>query len=243
MMRCVLFAVLATLAAGGALADGNKSNLPVVELFTSQGCSSCPPADAFLGELARREDVIALSYHVDYWDYLGWTDTLASPHNTARQRAYAAHMGKGRVYTPQMVVNGTHETVGSSRRRVYEALEQVRASGEPHLPIAHRMQDDKLIIEIGAGEGGEATIWLVRYDSTRKVAIERGENSGRSITYQNAVRDFWTLGTWRGEALEIAVSLNELERDAPDGCVVLVQRQEHGTIIGAAQMEMPPAGS
>ncbi len=159
----------------------------VVELFTSQGCSSCPPADAYLHDLAKRTDVIALSYNVGYWDYLGWKDTLASLAHTERQRAYARTLGLSGVYTPQIVVNGIAEGVGSRRHEIEPALE----SAKP-LPVSISFtgEGDALSLSVGPGETPErpATLWLVRYTKEERVEISRGENRGRTIAYTHAVR-------------------------------------------------------
>ena len=211
----------------------------VVELFTSQGCSSCPPADIFIGELAKRDDVLALSFNVDYWDYLGWKDTLASPANSQRQRDYAAARRQRRVYTPQMIVGGVADAVGSDRQAVWAAIEQLRGNDIQPVPIDFSKRDGKLLIRIGGGShAGDATIWLVRFDAAKSVEILRGENTGRSITYHNVVKDFWTLGLWQGEPMEIALRLDELDRGETDGCAVIVQKGGHGRIIGAARMAL-----
>src|SRR5579871_5924572 len=161
----------------------------VVELFTSQGCSSCPPADKLLGELADRKDVLALSLPVDYWDYLGWKDTLASHDYSERQREYAQSRGDQEVYTPQAVVDGSEDLVGSDRAAIETALKQATDKGFP-VPIDLSPSDDAMTVKIGAAAGGvnRGTIWLVMYDRSVTVPIGRGENSGRTITYSNVVR-------------------------------------------------------
>jgi hypothetical protein len=213
----------------------------VVELFTSQGCSSCPPADALLGELARRKDIIALTFNVNYWDYLGWSDTLASPAYTDRQRAYAAAMQDRRVYTPEMVIGGSVNAVGSDRGTVMSAIDTVRHAGTQHLKIELARDKDHVIVRLPDGPAEvEATIWLVRYDHRQEVAIGRGENGGRTLTYHNVVRELTNLGLWNGKAKEISYMADDLTRGGSDGCAVIVQRGSHGPIIGAAAMDLEP---
>lgn len=209
----------------------------VLELFTSQGCSSCPPADALLGELARRDDVIALSYSVDYWDYLGWKDTLGSPENSARQRRYASVRGDGRVYTPQIVVNGVAHAVGSNP----QAVEQAISSGEKEVAgqkvsVSLTRQGDALVASIGAGEGGSATLWAGTATPSQSVKIARGENRGRTVTYHNSVRQSVPAGTWSGEAGRITIPLSKLRGSEGDLAFVLLQRGAGGPILGAAML-------
>src|SRR3712207_4768784 len=161
----------------------------VVELFTSQGCSSCPPADQFLAELAGRPDILALTFPVDYWDYLGWKDTLAQPAFTVRQRAYASARNDKQVYTPQIVVNGLKPIVGSDRAKIESVIAKSAHSGG--LPVAVTLSEtgSAVTVEIGSspdGLSGEA--WLLPVAKAREVAIGRGENKGRTITYANVVR-------------------------------------------------------
>jgi hypothetical protein len=239
-VTCAL-AALAVLAGAPQLAlAGPKA---VVELFTSQGCSSCPPADALLAELAEREDVIALSLHVDYWDYLGWKDTFGQAENTARQYAYAKVRDDGRVYTPQMVLNGTGDHVGSNREAVEEAL------GSASLPLQVSMRRNGEAIEIvvaGGAEGAptpaKTTVRLVVFSPVASVTIERGENAGRVATYRNVVRSMRPIGMWKGERLEISLPADEVlqgEADGDYGCAVLVQEERPegpGRILGAARL-------
>ena len=211
---------------------------PVVELYTSQGCSSCPPADALLGELAGRDDVIALSFHVDYWDYIGWKDTFALPSNTERQKGYAEALKARRVYTPQMVIDGAAHEVGSNRASVLTEL--ARARSRPRLDVSLVHTDDgHVVLRLPAGEAnGDATIWLVRYDLVRPVEIERGENSGRSINYHNVVVETSSLGVWSGEPVEVTLSEAQLARGGGAGCAVIVQEGMYGRVLGAARMDL-----
>jgi hypothetical protein len=208
----------------------------VVELFTSQGCYSCPPADELLGELAEREDVLPLAFHVTYWDRLGWPDTLGLEAGTARQEAYARSLGTGRMYTPQMVVQGQIDVVGSQRSRVTRALE-----------IAAEHRGDNLGLEVAEGrvtiparDAVTGTVWLAAYDDLNEVAIERGENAGKTLTYHHSVRELVELGRYDGEALEAELPLARLAAEGRDGAAVLVQRESDGAIVGAARVDLPP---
>ena len=178
ILGATLVASVLTLAASqGALAG---ERLAVVELFTSQGCNSCPPADRQLGELVERDDVLALTFNVDYWDYLGWKDTLASPVHTERQRRYAHAMRSRRVYTPQMVIGGTLETVGSDGGSVMRAINSVNGDPRTWLDIEIAREKDMIVARLPEGRTThEATIWLVRYDSLREIDVRRGGNGGR----------------------------------------------------------------
>jgi hypothetical protein len=197
----------------------------VVELFTSQGCSSCPPADALLGELARRGDVVALGFHISYWDSLGWKDPLSSQGSTDRQKAYARQFG-GRVYTPQIVVDGVSEMVGSDRKAVQAALRTERP--EANAPVSFAA--DRRTVAIGAGDGkGEAL--LVRFVKERTTDIAAGENAGRLSRDANGVRELRTLGAWDGSALRFPVE----PPGAGEGIAVLVQAAD-GRMLGAAAL-------
>lgn len=213
----------------------------VVELFTSQGCNSCPPADALLGELAKRDDLIALTFNVDYWDYLGWRDTLASPAHSERQRAYAEAMHERRVYTPQTVIGGRLHAVGSDRRDIEQAIRQVQRLADGNLHIGLSSEGDKVLVRLPDGPRPvEAKIWLVRYDRVQEVAIRRGENGGRTLKYYNVVRELTNIGLWRGEAMEIAYMQEDMTKGGRDGCAVIVQQDGHGPVLGAAAMDFAP---
>jgi len=213
----------------------------VVELFTSQGCNACPPADAFVGELVKRNDVIALTFNVDYWDYLGWRDTLASPAHTERQRSYAEAMHERRVYTPQSVIGGRLQAVGSDRRSIEQAIQQLQREATAPLRIGLAREGNKVLVSLPEGVPPvEAKIWLVRYDRVQEVAIRRGENGGRTLKYYNVVRELTNVGLWRGEAMEIAYMQEDLTKGGRDGCAVIVQQDGHGPILGAAAMDFTP---
>ena len=227
------------LASAGVAAAGPRA---VVELFTSEGCSSCPPADAYLAELAERDDVLALAYHVDYWDYLGWRDTLGRQENTERQRAYAEARGDRRVFTPQMIVNGSRSYVGSRSDQIAEAI----AGSALPVPVDVRRTPDATI-EIRIGGGREAghrrtTVRFVRYKHQETVAITRGENAGKRIEYRNVVTSIRTIGMWKGEAVTVNLPAEEVMSGGSDGCAVIVQEDAGagpGAILGAAELGWP----
>ena len=238
----LLFAVAFALAASSAAHAGGP--VTVVELYTSQGCNSCPPADEMLGDIAARDDVVALSLHVNYWDYLGWKDTFATDVTTSRQRNYGRTMRGGRVYTPQMVIGGTVHVVGSNRYGVeWAMLSDKHRAPNPVEVSLDTDEDGTVIAHVGAaagGESGSATVWLFRYDSRQQVAIGRGENAGKELTYTNVVREVRDIGTWRGAAMDIPLALSDLAAGGRDGCAVVVQRDRLGPVIGAARMDIVP---
>ncbi len=213
----------------------------VVELFTSQGCSSCPPADALLRLLAEDRDLIALSLPVDYWDYLGWKDTLASHRNTERQRAYAAARGDGAVYTPQVVINGVVHVVGSDRQEIEQAIERAWPTfSARQVPVRSFMQGGAVVIEIGVPPPGsdmkEATIWLGVVQRSAEVSIGRGENEGRTVTYTNVVREFTPVGMWTGRPTVTRLARYAVVRPETEALVVLLQQGPAGPIIGGTWM-------
>jgi hypothetical protein len=210
----------------------------VVELFTSQGCSSCPPADALLGKLKDRRDIVSLSLPVDYWDHLGWKDTLASPANSKRQWDYARARGGRSVYTPQMVINGLVDAAGNDPFAVDAAIDTVRERLAPdRVPIQIRENGDVLTLSAAAGNPDnrhkEATFWLVFYSTSVEVPIKRGENAGKKIRYFNVVREMSPVGIWHGKPVDIELSKRDLRSRGHDGCAVLLQTRPSGPIIGA----------
>jgi hypothetical protein len=209
----------------------------VIELFTSQGCSSCPPADALLAEYAGRGDILALSFNVDYWDYLGWKDTLASPSHSARQRAYAVARGDGYIYTPQVVIDGLTHAVGSDRAKIDAAL--AAATGNLTVPVRLTPSADTVTLDIGAATGmPHATVWMVMYDEAVTVEVERGENTGRTLTYNNVVRKLRPVAMWKGRALSIDLPKSEMVQTGAERCAILLQVEDDdglpGKILGAA---------
>lgn len=248
-MRFAPLAVLAALALplspAGAQDDPRlASSRPlkgVVELFTSQGCSSCPPADAVFEAYAGRTDIVALSLPVDYWDYIGWKDTLASPRYTARQRAYARARGDGSVYTPQVVVNGVAHVVGSRKGEIEGALALTGAAFQANqVPVRFWHEGGSLIIQAGEAPAGstaaDATIWLAVVQKSVEVPVKRGENGGRTLTYHNVARELTPVGTWKGQPMSIQLARTALMRPDTEACAVLLQQGEGGPIIGAAWM-------
>ncbi len=211
----------------------------VVELFTSQGCSSCPTADALLETYAKRPDVLALSFSVDYWDYLGWKDTLANAKFTKRQRYYAKARGDGQVYTPQMVVNGTAHVVGSNKSAIDAALVAGNKTGPAlRVPLKLQGQGQHLVVdcagEVDSAAAKDATLWLLHVTKRVDVPIKRGENSGRSISYFNVVREMMPIGMWSGQPLTVKLERHAIAQAGGELYAVLLQQGQAGPIIGAA---------
>ena len=213
---------------------------PVIELFTSQGCSSCPPADALLTRYIKRADVVALSMPVDYWDYLGWKDTLASPAFTARQRAYARARGDGAVYTPQVVVNGLSHAVGSRQSDIDSAiLETSKKIAALAVPLNVSTVKGEIVVEAGAAAGGKstgATLWLAVIDPSVEVPSQRGENRGRPVADHNVVRSMTPIGMWHGQKMVVRIDPRTIGRTAGQTCAVLLQQGAAGPIIAAQMM-------
>jgi hypothetical protein len=225
-----------TVSKEGAAATGPKA---VVELFTSQGCSSCPEADALLGRLAARGDVLALSFPVDYWDYLGWRDTLANPKFTERQKAYKSPLGVQMVYTPMMVVNGLTHLNGSDESKVQTAIEKSsNILAATQVPLRISEKGSHIVIDAGAaqqdGSVKEATIWLAQLSKSVAVPITRGENRGKTITYHNVVRDLMPVGLWTGHPITVQLDRPSVARPCAELCASFLQQGRGGPIIGAA---------
>ena len=231
-------------AAGGSVAAAGSGPV-VVELYTSQGCHSCPPADAYLGKLAKRDGVIALSFHITYWDYLGWRDPFALPAATKRQRNYSRQFRRGYVYTPQMVIDGRAETVGSRTWSVDREIKKAKARDDKITVTFTKGADGSLQASLPAGPEGaapeRASVMMVLFDRAHTTRIKRGENAGKTLTYHNVVRAMRKIGTWDGKAQTIRVPWHTAGHDGRDGCVVLVQSQKTGRIIGAGLMPMRTA--
>ena len=221
----------------------------VIELFTSQGCSSCPPADKLLGELSRDPTLVTLSLPVDYWDYLGWKDTLALHGHSNRERAYADTRGDREVYTPQAVVNGLVPVVGSDKAAIEEAIAKTRETAAPlSVPVAVGVADGKVSVSIAAASDpqGAAEVWLCPVTGKVRVTIGRGENHGRVLTYTNVVRRWVKLGVWDGKAETFSVPVASLP-DADfslqdiDHVAVVVQSgavAHPGLMLGAAMVSL-----
>jgi hypothetical protein len=210
----------------------------VIELFTSQGCSSCPPADKLAGELARDPSLIVLSLPVDYWDYLGWKDTLALPGHTNRQRAYSKARGDREVYTPQVVVNGVKHVLGSDKAAIDGAIAATRNQpGTLSLPVSLSVAGEQISVSVPAAKNGSAKgeVWLCPITNNADVAIGRGENSGHTITYHNVVRRWVKLGDWSGTARTYTLPKQDIA--GADSIAVLVQagtKEVPGTMLGAS---------
>ena len=208
----------------------------VVELFTSEGCSSCPPADALMEELMRRQYVLPLSFHVDYWDYIGWKDRFADPLFTKRQRAYAEAQGTSMVYTPQMIVAGAIDVVGSDRKAVEKALNTAYTRNTMYRIHVARDPKGRLLVQFPeAPIGVPATVWLVTYQKSGESKVQSGENSGRDLMTYNVVRSLQKVGMWYGPATEIELKLDPAAKaNSPDACAIIANQAEHGPIIAAA---------
>jgi hypothetical protein len=214
----------------------------VVELFTSQGCSSCPPADKVLGELAKDPSVVALSLPIDYWDYLGWKDTLADARFSARQKAYSRMRGDREVYTPQVVVNGSVHVIGSDWKGIESAIGETRkADGVMSVPVTMTQSGKQITISVAASSTGPAAmhgeVWICSISKAVPISIGRGENGGREVTYYNVVRNLLKVGDWNGTSGSWTVPLENISREGVDAAVVYVQdgnRDRPGPMLGAA---------
>ena len=220
----------------------------VLELFTSQSCSSCPPADKLLKRYIDDDSVIALSYSVDYWDYLDWKDTLASPKYSQRQRDYARRRGDHEVYTPQMVVNGIEHAVGSREWDVERAIRNsMKALKNKRVPLRLWFEGGAVYLALPDAPKGmtvkEAVVWVVLTKRKETVAVRAGENAGEVLSYYNVVRDLSVVGMWEGKAKTIKLPRHALMGKGIDGCTVLLQEGKSGPILGAAQMHEKHHGS
>jgi hypothetical protein len=230
--------IAGVLVASYALASAGEPRA-LLELFTSQGCSSCPAADKLLGEFANDPSLIAVSVPIDYWDYLGWKDTLASPAHSARQRGYARVRGDRQVYTPQIVVNGSTHVLGSDRSAVEHAIALTdRNAAIMSVPVLMFVGGSHLNVKIAAGKehiGGE--VWLCPLARSVPIEIGRGENHGRTVTYHNVVRRWLKLGDFTGTESVWSVPISDIMADDIDAAAVMVQqgtRDKPGMILGAA---------
>lgn len=210
----------------------------VVEMFTSQGCSASPPANALLGEIASQPGIVAMSLNVDYWDYLGWPDTLGSPECTRRQRDYAASLGTGHVYTPQAVINGREEMLGSDRERLLAAIARERT--RECVPVSLSSGDREIRVEVAAAPSDDlrrdATIWVATCIPQAVVHVERGENAGRTLTYTNVVRKIVPAGMWNGQQTGLTLPRPALMAEGTF-CIALLQADGTGPVLGASVPE------
>lgn len=247
-LRLVALAFGLIAAAGApAKADDGQAIKGVVELFTSQGCSSCPPADAALKTMIDEGDVVALAYHVDYWNYLGWADTLASKENTDRQYAYARMLGRNGVYTPQAILNGRDHVNGGNLQAIKARLHSMKSEGKGlAVPIEAKIEGEEIRINVGSGIG-KANVVVVYFDRANVVKMEKGENRGKEIPYWHAVRDIQTIGMWDGKPATFTLPATVLtERPGNGGCAVLLQTMKNketpGAIVGATVVLAGPQG-
>jgi hypothetical protein len=214
----------------------------VVELFTSQGCSSCPPADKIIGELAKDPSVIALSMPIDYWDYLGWKDTLADARFSARQKAYSQARGDRDVYTPQVVVNGSVHVIGSDLAGIESAIADTdKAQGVMSVPISMTLAGKQINVSVAASSKAAAAVhgevWICSVSREVPISIGRGENRGREVTYYNVVRNVLKVGDWNGSSASWTVPLENISREGVDAAAVFIQdgsRDKPGPMLGAA---------
>lgn len=207
-----------------------QSRPVVVELFTSEGCNSCPPAEAYVGQLSTRSDIVALAFHVDYWDELGWRDRFALPQSVDRQNIYARNLHRSSVYTPQLVIDGRSDTVGANSAAVTRALSERREE----VPLTLSLRDAEVLVDVGARpELPRSDVVLVAYLHHAVSAIGRGENAGRTLEEFNVVRGIRTLGAWKGASQSFHVSVSSLPPDATH-VAVLIQPFGQAPIIGAA---------
>ncbi len=244
-IRYVGFALGAGLAlavtAGDSRAQGRAPRPVVVELFTSQSCYSCPPAERFLGELARRPGVIALEFHVDYWNDLNygsagkWKDVFSRPEFTRRQQHYNQQIrNQSGVYTPQMVIDGRFEKAGTRKSAVLASIRRAQANDEPGVAVAvGHGGADGLSIAVDGKATSAAAIWLVRFKTVRTTRVLRGENHGKTLVNHTIVTGLTRIGDWRGRA--VTFDLPDARPGSEEGCVVLVQCERPCAILGAAQ--------
>ncbi len=238
-----LAAVATALTAGSAALAAEPR--AVIELFTSQGCSSCPPADKLLGELTDDPSLIPLTLAIDIWDYLGWKDTLAVPGHTRRQKAYSHVRGDHEgVYTPQAVINGAVQALGSDRAAIEHAITQShRNKATLSLPLSLTLDNGRLTVAAPAGptQNAKAEAWLCPISKSVAVAIGRGENSGHTFTYHNVVRRWVKLGDWNGESATWSIPLADFKTEGIDAVAVMVQSgapSAPGPMLGAAFMSL-----
>ncbi len=243
-MKRIAIVFLALALVGLAPRDGAPAEATatptVVELFTSQSCYSCPPAEIFLGELAGRPDVLALEFHVDYWDDLvygsagKWKDAFSKPAHTQRQRGYNVSLrGKNSVYTPQMVIDGAAEAVGFRRGAVFSAIEAAASNNRPRVRVALSAGAARgLTIRLAGDAAGPATVWLLRFLRAQTTRVAAGENKDKTLTNHHVVTAIERIGAWRGEASEVV--LPEFRLAPEEGCAVVIQDDRPGPILGAA---------
>jgi len=226
-----------------AAKEATLNQLRVLELYTSQGCAYCPPADRLLGQLSRKPGLMTLSFNVDYWDYLGWRDTLGRAAFSERQRDYARQRGNGRVYTPQMIIDGHAHVLGSDATAIKKILASLEPTGGPDIDI-QLTDEGSAKLTIGAGASAPpkpADIFMATVVPRIKVRIETGENRGRSITYHNVVRDLVPIGVWDGSRQQLKLDPRMILKGDIEACAVIIQEQGPGRILAAAWLDGGPA--
>jgi hypothetical protein len=235
-LRLCLLPIVSALLLGPAAASPEPH--AVLELFVSQGCSACRPANELLTELSRDPGLVVLSLPVNYWDYLGWKDTLADPQFTTRQKGYALARSNRQVYTPELVVNGVLSCLGSAREKVTESIAKASTDRTPlPVPVDVREEDGMIVVDVGEGTG-EGNAWLLPVRRNSHVRIDRGENAGRTETYVNVVRGLHPLGAWGGAPVRFRVPLESVRMRDADSYVAVVQTARDGKpgpILGAAK--------
>jgi hypothetical protein len=230
-MRGAVWLGLAAMVASVPTA-GAQTRPTVVELFTSEGCSSCPPADAVLSDLAAAgPDVLPLAFHITYWDRLGWPDPFALTDATDRQRDYAAMLNLDSIYTPQMVVDGRTDVIGSDRGGVNAAVRHAAAAAPPAVPLRLARAGRQIVLEVGEGAGGRASLLLIGYDSEHRTKVRRGENAGSTLTESNIVRGLTRVADWHGAKLTVQAAPPAGER------LAAILQAADGQVLGAARLE------
>ena len=244
--RRLLLAAGLLLAALAALPAQAGERLTVVELFTSQGCPLCPTADAFLGELTKRGDVLALSFHVDYWDYIGWADPFAHTAYTKRQEKYLDRFGLAYVFTPQTIVDGGLHASGNRQDHILRNIVVAGKVEQGRIDVElTRISAGQVRIRIPKPEAvyrGEAEIILIRFDEKKETVVTRGENSGKKLVNYNVVRVMRPVADWNGEAVDMVQRLVDLDAPGGDFCAVIIQERAQGRIIGADFVDMRKPG-
>jgi len=233
--RSLAYVALVACASAATFSVGHAQTRAVIELFTSQGCSSCPAADKLVGEFANDPTLVSMSLPIDYWDYLGWKDTLADPRNTARQRGYSKVRADREVYTPQAVVNGSYHVLGSDRAAIEKMIAKSRQNSSAlSLPVSLSVAGGRLSAAF-AGDGRPAEVWVVGLAKAVTVAINRGENKGKIITYHNVARSWHKLTSSDGKTWSLP--LDEIVGEGVNRAAVIVQGgtiEKPGLIFGAA---------
>lgn len=231
LMRALLISVLMCFTRGAAAETATPL---LVELFTAQGCPSCPRADEVLAHLAKRGDVVALSFHVDYWDNTGWRDRFALPESKTRQNGYRRAFKHPQVFTPQMVINGTVDTPGQALEGVEKVLAFIRAR-TPQGPVLTMKRDSTTMLDVGIGAASawdDAVVWMATFDRTHTVAIKRGKNRGKTVTNINIVRELRNLGPYTGQLWKKTIDVTAVPPE--QGIAVWLQPKDQGPVAAAA---------